>query len=215
MKLLLVVLSFTLATSSWALSEVERKELFAGALQRLKATEIEKRAPKVGERFPDLEVAGKKISAWTKEAPLVLTFYRGGWCPYCVKQLKEMNSELEQFKEAQIIAVSPENPEEVLKTKRKNTLKLILFSDKDNELARMLGLAFKVEDPIVAEYKNFGIDLAKTQGNSEHVLPVPATFVIDQSMKVAFVFVDADYSQRAKTSDVIKSVQRLMAPRGE
>ncbi len=207
-----ILVLFVLSFNALALSESERQALFAAATGRLKASEIEKRAPKVGEEFPDLEIAGKKVSAWVKEAPLVLTFYRGGWCPYCVKQLKEISGSLAQFKHAQVIAISPETSMEVAQTKRKNGLKLMLLADKSNELARMLGIAFQLEEAVVAEYKNLGIDLTKSQGNSDHVLPLPATFVIGEDRKVAYVFVDADYRLRAPLPDVVKSVQRLMAP---
>ena len=203
-----------LSTQLWAapLTPEQRKDLFSAATKRLKETEIEKRAPQVGDVFPDLVVGGKKISAWTKDAPIVLTFYRGGWCPYCVKQLKELSQNLQEFKPANVIAVSPETPAEVEKTRRKNDLKMVLVADKNNELARSLGLAFKVEDAVAQEYKALGLDLQASQGNADNILPVPATFVIGSDRKVTYMFADADYTQRAAMPDIVKTVERMLKP---
>lgn len=201
-------------SQAWAapLSAEQRKELFSAATKRLKETEIEKRAPQVGDVFPDLVVGGKKISVWTKDAPMVLTFYRGGWCPYCVKQLKELSQNLKEFHPATVIAVSPETPQEVEKTRRKNDLKMVLVADKSNELARSLGLAFKVEDAVAKEYTALGLDLQASQGNADNILPVPATFVIGRDRKVAYMFADADYTKRAAMPDIVKSVERVLKP---
>lgn len=203
-----------LSTQAWSapLTPEQRKELFSSATKRLKEMEIEKRAPQVGEEFPDLVVGGKKISVWTKDAPMVLTFYRGGWCPYCVKQLKELSQNLQEFKPANVIAVSPETQAEVEKTRRKNDLKMVLVADRNNELARSLGLAFKVEDAVAQEYKALGLDLQASQGNADNILPVPATFVIGTDRKVAYMFADADYTQRAAMPDIVKTVERMLKP---
>ncbi len=203
-----------LSTQVWSapLAPEQRKELFASATQRLKATEIEKRAPQVGDVFPDLVIGGKKVSVWTKEAPIVLTFYRGGWCPYCVKQLKDLSQNLREFQPANVIAVSPETQQEVEKTRRKNDLKMVLVADKNNELARSLGLAFKVEDAVAQEYKALGLDLQASQGNADNILPVPATFVIGRDRKVTYMFADADYTQRAAMPDIVKTVERMLKP---
>lgn len=209
----LLVFIFTLTQAGAApLSPEQRKELFSAATKRLKETQIEKRAPQVGETFPDLVVGGKKISVWTKEAPMVLTFYRGGWCPYCVKQLKELSQNLKEFHPAAVVAVSPETAQEVEKTRRKNDLKMTLVADKNNELARSLGLAFKVEDAVAQEYKALGLDLQASQGNADNILPVPATFVIGRDRKVVYMFADADYTQRAAMPDIVKSVERVLKP---
>lgn len=203
-----------LSTQAWSapLTPEQRKELFSNATKRLKATEIEKRAPQVGDVFPDLVIGGKKVSLWTKEAPIVLTFYRGGWCPYCVKQLKELSQKLQEFKPANVIAVSPETPAEVEKTRRKNDLKMVLVADKNNELARSLGLAFQVEEAVAKEYKALGLDLQASQGNADNILPVPATFVIGTDRKVTYMFADADYTQRAAMPDIVKTVERMLKP---
>jgi peroxiredoxin len=212
MKTVIFLFVLLLSLGAMAQEKKERPKLLSEATERLRSTGIEKNAPKAGDTFADLTVAGKKLSAWTKTAPVVLTFYRGGWCPYCVKQLKEMSAELKLFAPAQLIAVSPETEKQVMLTKKKNALNITMTSDKNNELARSLGIAFKVEDAVVERYKGYGIDLTDSQGNSDNVLPIPATFVIGRDMKVAYAFVEVDYTQRAALQDVVKAVQGLKAP---
>jgi peroxiredoxin len=211
MKLLLSILIVLTSLESFAQrSKEERKTLFEGAGNRLKEAKIEEKVPKVGDIFPDIDFKGKKVSEYLKDGPLVITFYRGGWCPYCIKQLKEINSSLSEIqKKANLIAISPEQEKEVLKTKRKNKLDFPLISDQGNKIARKLNLTFKVEPEVVAEYKILGIDLEKSQGNDNYELPMPATFVIGQYRKIAYVFADADYTKRASTEEIIETIKKL------
>jgi peroxiredoxin len=207
------ILSFALLLTSFtglaARTKEERKTLFGNATKELKATGIEKKIPKAGETFPDLVLDGKTVSQWLKSGPLIVTFYRGGWCPYCVKQLKEINSGLTKLQshKATLIAISPEKPIEVKKTKNKNDLKFPVISDDHNKLAKSLGLVFKVNEDVVSEYKLLGIDLEASQDNKSHELPIPATFVIQTNRKIVFAFADADYTKRASTDDIVNSLK--------
>jgi peroxiredoxin len=208
-----IILSFILLLSSFTIlaarTKEERKTLFDNATKELKATGIEKKIPMVGDDFPDLVLDGKSVKDWLKTGPLIVTFYRGGWCPYCVKQLKEINSGLTklQSKKATLIAISPEKPIEVKKTKKKNNLKFPVISDANNKLARSLGLVFKVNEDVVSEYKLLGIDLEASQDNKSHELPIPATFVIQTDRKIIFAFADADYTKRASADDIVNSLK--------
>jgi peroxiredoxin len=209
MKSLLTILLIITTFQSFAQkSKDERKALFEGANKRLKESKIEEKVPKVGDTFPDIELKGKKVSDYLKDGPLVVTFYRGGWCPYCVKQLKEINSSIEKIKTtASLIAISPEQEKEVQKTKRKNDLSFPLVSDNGNKIARKLNLTFKVEPEVVKEYQILGIDLIKSQGNDSYELPMPATFVIGRNRKISYAFADADYTKRASTEEIIRAIK--------
>lgn len=211
MKTLSLCLIFLFSSNVFAQrSKEERRALFDKKTQELKDSGIEKKIPKVGETFPDLKIDGKTVSQYLKEKPLVITFYRGGWCPYCVKQLKEIDSELSKIEPStKLIALSPEQESEVRKTKSKNNLKFTILSDKKNELARKLGLVFKVDPEVNKEYKLLGLDLEASQGDKSFELPVPATFVIDQNRKIVFAFADADYTKRADTKEIIEAVTKL------
>jgi peroxiredoxin len=107
-----------------------------------------------------------------------------------------------------LIALSPERPLEVKKTKQKNNLDFTLVSDEGNKLAKKLNLTFKVEPAVAEEYKALGIDLEASQGNKSYELPMPATFVINQDRKIVYVFADADYTKRASTEEIIQAVKK-------
>ncbi len=205
MKLLPICLWIVFSLSAHgALTQEERKDLFSGATQRLKNSGIEKKVPQKGEQFPDLSLNGKLVSEYVKSGSLVVTFYRGGWCPYCVKQLKDINTALKDLKSsgATLVAISPEKDSEVRKTKSKNNLDFPMISDPGNALAKKLNLTFTVEPEVAKEYKSLGLDLLESQGNGDNVLPMPATFVIGSDRRVLYVFADADYTKRASLDDV-------------
>jgi len=205
--LLTFLLSFNCFSAS---TPEERKKLFAEATSRLKDSKIEDKILKKGEVFPDLSINGKKVSEYLQAGPLVITFYRGGWCPYCIKQLKEINSSLKELtKKATLIAISPETKNQVLMTKKKNGLDFQLFSDTNNSLARQLNLTFKVEQKVVQEYEALGIDLKASQENENDELPIPASFVIGKNRIVRYAFADADYTKRASTKDLIEAVKAI------
>lgn len=210
MKILAFITLFLLSSTLFAQrSKEERRALFDQKTKELKDSGIEKKSPQVGDLFPDLKIAGKSVSEHVESKPLVLTFYRGGWCPYCVKQLKEINSELVKIETgANLIALSPEKESEVRKTKNKNNLNFTLLSDRKNEIARKLNLVFKVDPEVNKEYKLLGLDLEASQGDQSFELPIPATFVIDKNRKVVYAFADADYTKRASTKEIIDAVQK-------
>lgn len=209
LSLFIITLFFSLSCFAKSTPE-ERKALFQNATQKLKATNIEDKAPKTGDQFPDLVLNGEKISKLLSKGPIIVTFYRGGWCPYCVKQLKDIQENLITIKNtgASLIAISPEKKSEVEKTKRKNNLDFTLISDSHNTLAKKLNITFKVEPAVVDEYKALGIDLVASQDNEDYELPMPATFVIDRNQKVLFSFADVDYTKRASLEEIIKAVKQ-------
>jgi peroxiredoxin len=211
MRLCIFIITLVFSLQCFAKSTPEeRKALFQNATQKLKSTNIEDKVPKTGEQFPDLVINGEKISKLLNKGPVIITFYRGGWCPYCVKQLKDIQENLLKIKNngALLIAISPEKKSEVEKTKRKNNLDFTLISDSHNTLAKKLNLTFKVEPAVVDEYKSLGIDLVASQDNEDYELPMPATFVVDRNQKIIFSFADADYTKRASTEDIIMAVKQ-------
>jgi peroxiredoxin len=211
MRVSIFILSLFFSISCFARkTPEERKILFKNATQKLKDSKIEDQVLKVGDQFPDLVINGSKVSSLLKIGPVIITFYRGGWCPYCVKQLKDIEENLLKIKEsgATLIAISPEQKSEVEKTKRKLNLDLTLISDSQNALAKKLNLTFKVSSEVVDEYKSLGIDLVASQGNEDYELPMPATFVINRNQKIVFVFADSDYTKRASTEEIIRAVNK-------
>ena len=153
---------------------------------------------KVGERAPDftaIDQNGKEIrmSDHLNEGKVVVTFYRGAWCRWCIKQMKELQDSLSFFneKKATIIAVSPEHEEGIQKTVEKADVTFPLVHDE--KLGIMLDYKVISQhkfDEYVAGVKSTGID------NQEKFLPVPTTYVIGQDGKVEFVFFEPNYRER-------------------
>ncbi len=186
------------------------------AEEKLRESGIIDKAKKKGDDYIDFElpnVHGKKIklSDKLKNGPIVLTFYRGGWCPYCNMQLKAYQENLDKFEKAggQLIAVSPESMDSATTTVKKHELKFEILSDNLNKEARKYGLVFKVGKDLKEVYLKFGLDLAKNQGNDSWEIPIPATYIINKDGKIVYSFLNVDYVQRAEPSEIIDILNGL------
>lgn len=164
-----------------------------------------------GDQIPEFQLpdaTGKIISIMDKleDGPVILTFYRGGWCPYCNLELNAYQRELRAVKEsgATLIAISPETPDASLSTKEKNELEFIVLSDEKNNVAKQFDLVFSMPDYLIEVYQQSGLDVAGHNGNQDWELPKPATFVINTSGKIVFAEVNSDYTQRTEPSKVIE-----------
>ena len=170
-----------------------------------------------GQAAPDFElpnVKGASVSLQKALAsgPVVLSFYRGGWCPYCNLELRHLQDFLPQFEAAgaTLIAVSPQTPDASLSTKEKDELEFEVLSDVGNKVARDYGLVFTLPENLHAMYGNpDGINLAKENGDASFELPVPATYLIDKSGTIKYAFAHADYTKRAEPEDVLEALKKL------
>jgi peroxiredoxin len=160
-------------------------------------------------RRPDGEEVD--VAALYSEKPTVLVFYRGGWCPYCNAHLGQMATAQPKLLAMgyQVLAVSPDRPEELARTSDEQSLGYTLLSDGDMVLARAFGLAFRVDDSTLAKYRGFGIDLAKASGRDHHLLPVPAVYIIDTSGVICFAHWDADYKKRLEPEALLKVAREV------
>jgi peroxiredoxin len=164
-------------------------------------------APAFEVRRPDGTVY--RFAAGPRAAPAVLLFYRGGWCPFCnvhLGQLKAAEATLRQ-RGYEMLFLSSDRPE-ILRSSLKDdieqeTAHYTLLSDAPAVAARALGIAFRVDDATVAQYKGFGVDLESTQGNDQHVLPVPAVFVVDRTGRIAFSHFNPDYKVRLSADELL------------
>jgi peroxiredoxin len=186
--------------------------------------DIAKLTPKtglpVGWTAPDATVTtaeGKAttLHALAKEAgtPVVLVFYRGGWCPYCNKHLQELQSRLSEITEAggTVIALSPESADAAAKTKEKDGVSYTIVSDTKLEAATRYNLVFSLDDKTKKTYQGYGIDLAKTNATPEWKLPVPAVFVIGTDGVIAFAHADEDYRTRLDAEAIVEAVKAASA----
>lgn len=169
---------------------------------------------KVGEAAPDSEFVdnnGKalKVSELRGKGPLVVVFYRGGWCPFCTKSLAAWQGRLADLEAAggTLVAVSLEKPSLATAVREKHKLTYRVLADPSGDACRAFKVLFEVDGATREKYAGYGIDLEKSNANGKWVLPVPATYVLDQGGTVRWSHFDADYKKRAAPDDVIAAVK--------
>lgn len=149
-----------------------------------------------------------QLSDALKHGPVVLSFYRGGWCPYCNLELRALQSHLPELASAgaSLVAVSPQTPDASLSTQEKNELTFGVLSDQGNTVAEQFGLVFELPEELRPIYESFGIDLPASNGDSSFSLPVPATYVIGTDAVVRYAFINVDYRTRAEPSEILQQL---------
>jgi len=178
---------------------------------------LEARALKKGDTLPSFELAdalGQKRSSdqLLKSGPMVISFYRGGWCPYCHLELRALQKALPEIKanNTTLLAISPELPNHSLTTQEKNELKFPVLSDPDNQVAKKFGLVFELDNKLVPLFKeNFNWDLVAINGTQKVELPIPATYVVDREGIIQFAFVQSDYTQRAEPERILEILRKI------
>jgi len=193
-------------------------------MNRVRSSGVLDHALKVNDPAPDFSLPdayGHEISLTTllKAGPVVISFYRGEWCPFCNLELRALQQALPEINKlsANLIAVSPEKPEGGLLVTEKNKLTFSVLSDFRNAVARRFGIVFRVGDEVQDISRTvFKNDLALRNGEDTYELPVPATFVIDRSGIVRFAHVEVDYmTGRVEPAEVIAALEAIArsAPR--
>jgi len=182
--------------------------------EELIAQHIKDNALQVGQKVENFSLANHKgknieLADLLKKGPVIISFYRGGWCPYCNLELKALNNYLAQFKtqSAQLVAISPQLPDETLSTAQINNLEFDVLSDVSNKVAEQFGLLFTLDERIQALYTKFGIDFEHYYGDKSFKLPLPATYVINQDGVITYAFLSEDYTLRAEPTDVMTALE--------
>ena len=190
------------------------QELMKSAIDELKNTTIIEQAFKTGDTLPQIELpnaTGTSVSIndiLAQGKKVVLAFYRGGWCPYCNLELRALQQFLPQIQEkgAELIAISPESPDNSLSTTEKNELDFQVLSDENNKAAKSLNLVYQIPEYLDELYKTFGINLESSQGNEDRELPIAATYVIDTNGTITYHFLEEDYKLRADPQDILAAL---------
>ena len=192
----------------------DRVAMMEAATADLRASGIESAALGLGSVLPALSLPdanGKPVDlrALNASGPLVIVFYRGGWCPYCNLELREWQRLLPQLRAlgATLVAISPQTPDNSLSTSEKNELAFSVLSDSRLAAAQAFGIAFTLNAELVALYSQVGNDLPTLNGNGQWVLPLPATYVIDRDGVISYAHVQADYRLRAEPQDVLDQLR--------
>jgi len=195
----------------------EAVKIFKGGIEELRQSGIAEQAVNFGDKAPDFELpnaAGEKVSLakLLERGPVVLAWYRGGWCPYCSIELRALQKDLKRIRNlgATLIAVSPQTVDTSWETGKEKELEFELLCDMGNEVGREYGLVYTVSDKVVAQLKQkMNVDLEKYNADDRNELPIPATYVIDQKGVVRFAYVDPDFTKRADPSDVFDVLREI------
>lgn len=170
----------------------------------------------VGAQFPHFtlpdakggQVSGKDLLT---KGPILITFYRGNWCPFCNIALRSLQQHLDQFhaKGVELVAISPELPDTSLSTQEKNELKFTVLSDVGNKLAREIGIVWKQPESMGPVLKQFGHDLEKLNGDDSLEVPVPATILVGKDGVVKNTYIEPDYTKRLEPAIALEWIEKL------
>jgi peroxiredoxin len=173
------------------------------------------RAINAGERAPQFrlndqdgnEVSSEELLA---KGPLIVTFYRGVWCPYCNLELQAINEVLPQITAlgANVVAISPQTAVNSRKSVRTNELGFPVLSDVRNDTAAAFGLRFNLPDYLIELYKSLKNDLPAFNGDPSWTLPMPARYVIGQNGVMLYAEVNPDYTHRPDPSEMLPILEK-------
>jgi len=206
----------TLKAESLSKKPKEVQKIMSDDLGKLSKSGLLEGAPKTGEKLQDFALSNhlgddRSLSALREKGPVVVTFYRGGWCPYCNLELHAYQEILPQIKAAgaTLVAITPELPDASLSTSEKHGLEFEVLTDTNSDYARKIGIVFTLAEELRPIYESFGIEIEKHNGKGQFDLPLAATFVVDVDGTIACAVVEADYTLRAEPSDVVEELQSL------
>lgn len=185
------------------------REAVDATLAALRRRRVGEAALGAGAPFPDFllpDTEGRLVARDDVLAggPVVMTFFRGDWCPYCAIVMDAMEAALPRFEAegGRLVAVMPETDGRALDAARRHRARYRILADVDNGLAAACGIAFRVPEPYRRMLLEVGVDLMARQGNGAWILPIPATFVLGRDGIVARAFVDVDFTIRAEPEEV-------------
>ncbi len=214
-----IIVSFTtnfiMANAKPSISK-EDEAILTKAANDLAKSDIIKNSISVGQKIADFtlpDINNNKVTLYNelKDNIIILSFYRGGWCPVCNIQLHSLQNYLSEFDKlgAKLIAVSPETPDNSLTTAKKNEISFKVLSDVGNLVGKKYGLVFTIPKDARHIYKNFGIDIEKHNGDDKFEIPITATFIINKNAKIIYAFKDTDYKNRADPEEIIKILEKF------
>jgi peroxiredoxin len=190
--------------------------IMARATAELFASGAASRALKVGDKAPAFTLNdpdGHPVSSLDllAKGPLIVTFYRGVWCPYCNMDLLALQETLPAFIEAgaSVVAISPQTQVNSRKSVRTNALSFPILSDTHNDVAAAFGLRFELPDYLVDLYKMLKNDLPSFNGDPSWTLPMPARFVVAQDGTIVYAEVNPDYTHRPEPDSLLPALRGL------
>jgi peroxiredoxin len=194
----------------------ERQAIMERHIEGLRNGAIARTMLKAGDRAPAIVLPNAKgatvnVNALLKNGPVIVTFYRGGWCPFCNFELKAYQELLPQITAAgaALVAISPEKPDDSLSTAEKNALTFEVLSDVGQKVGRAFGLVYDFTAELKSAYDGFNLDIPARNGTpGEWALPVSATYVIGGDGTIVYAYTDPDYRDRADPRDVLAALAK-------
>jgi peroxiredoxin len=187
-------------------------------IQKLAESGITDHVLKVGGKAPDFSLPNARggmlqLSLLLSKGPVVVTFYRGGWCPFCNLTLRAYESIYSEIRRlgAELVAISPQTPDNSLSDVEKKGLAYPVLSDVHLRVTRQYGLVFKLTDTWKKLQEGFGNPLPKFNGDESWELPIPGTFVLDRGGVVRLAFVDPDYMRRLEPASILNALREARA----
>jgi len=184
--------------------------IMARATAELIASGQAGRALKAGDKAPSFTLNdpdGEPVSSaeLLAQGPLILSFYRGVWCPYCNMELQALQETLPAFRAAgaNLVAISPQTAPNSRKSMRNNNLEFPILSDTHNDVAAAFGLRFALPDYLVELYKLLKNDLPAFNGDGSWTLPMPARYVIARDGTILYAEINPDYTHRPEPEDML------------
>jgi peroxiredoxin len=191
-------------------------KLILGKTEELVNSGIAERTLTEGDEIPQINLpnaVGKTIdvNSLLKEGPLVINFYRGAWCPYCNLELNALQKALPEIKslDAQLIAISPNTPDNSISSIEKHGLEFEVLTDAGNNIAKEFRLVFNLAEELRPIYQQFNFDIPRYNDDESWELPIPATYIVNTDGKIAHAFVNADYTQRMEPTEIINKLKEL------
>lgn len=186
-------------------------------INEAKAFEKGKNAIKIGEKAPDFKLLnplGKDVQLYDllSKGPVVVTFYRGSWCPYCNLQLRALQPKLKEIESlgATLVAISPEVSDASMTKNEISNMDFTVLSDQDAKVASQYGVAWEVPEFLLDHMRiDRELDLKEINNGNGSVLPIPATFIIGTNGLVQWNYVNVDYRTRSEPDEIIEALKSI------
>ncbi len=194
----------------------ETLDMLMSELQGLIDSGIAEKAVQQNDPFPAFALPNannetRSLDDFLSKGPLVISFYRGAWCPYCNLEINALQQRLPDIAAAgaQLIAISPQRPDKSIDQIASSQLTFEVLSDLENKLAKECGLVFTLPESLRPVYEAWQIDIPGHNGNDSFELPIPASYIIDNTGAVRYAHVKMDYTQRLEPDVIIEQLQSL------
>ena len=197
----------------------DRRAAMERHIAHLAETGIGRNAKQVGDQAPDIvlpDASGRTfdVAKLRETGPVIVTFYRGGWCPYCNLELRAYQAVLPRITAAgaSLVAISPEKPDDSMSTAEKNALTFPVLSDIGQKVGKAFGLVYSFTDELRTVYDGFKLDIpARNGAPDDWSLPLAATYVIGPDRRILFADTSVDYRRRTDPLDVLQVLEHRVA----